>query len=58
MEPGYLTRVEVTNRSDLVERLEQMIQMLEQVNEQESKFKHQKRLKTTAWSARVKSKHI
>ena len=40
MEPGYLARVEVTNRSESTERFEPMIDMLEQVNKQENLFKH------------------
>ena len=40
MEPGYLARVELTNRSELTERFEQIIHMLEQVNKQESLFRH------------------
>ena len=31
--------VEVTNRSELTERFQQIIRMLEQVNKQESQFK-------------------
>ena len=40
MEPGCLARVEVTIRSELMERFEQMVHMLEQVNGQESLFDH------------------
>ena len=40
MEPGYLARVEVINRSELMERFEQVIHILEQVNKQKSQFKY------------------
>ena len=40
IEPEYLARVEVTNRSESTERFEQMVHMLEQVNKQETQFKH------------------
>ena len=40
MKPGYSARVEVANRSELTEKFDQMIHMLEQVNNQEDLSKH------------------
>ena len=57
MEPGHLVMVEVTNRSESMERYEQMMHTLEQINKQESLFKHQKWSKTIHWSVHVKRMH-
>ena len=40
IKPGYLARVEVTNRSELMERIEQTIHILEQISERESQLVH------------------
>ena len=40
IKPGFLARVEVTSMSELTERFERIIQTLEQINKEESQFKH------------------